>query len=341
MPLTNYFNPMSFKPQEGGLGMTSGYDYQMDRQRFAEMSDLQKLMIQHQLALENENLIRGVPERQAQRQANTAKYGLEEAISRGTDPSIMVSGKHGAAQSQAATGKFDLGTVEGRISSTNAGNRTKTLEDEARTLEFLATQGPLAVAEHYKRFRQGAPAWVGLPEVYDASVPARLKQINQILVNNPAQKRALDLEDRKGEWDLKKQKLANEGQLNAAKARAAARARSLMEEFNRAKLEEKLSIGAQILAIEDLDEGTRRQVSAAMEAARRAIAARADRSSWSPNDLNDPNAPGNRVLDRLNQPGTGQPQPQYVPGQVYPGRSGKYRYKGGDVKNPKNWEKVQ
>lgn len=35
-----------------------------------------------------------------------------------------------------------------------------------------------------------------------------------------------------------------------------------------------------------------------------------------------------------------QPQSQYSPGQVYQGRTGTYRFKGGDPKDKNNWEKV-
>lgn len=48
--------------------------------------------------------------------------------------------------------------------------------------------------------------------------------------------------------------------------------------------------------------------------------------------LMPPQAPGQQP-----QAGPGQ----YTPGQVYRGRTGTYKYKGGDPKNPASWEKVQ
>lgn len=281
MPINNYFNPNSYKPDSGGLMMTNAYDYQVDRQRFQEMADLQKMLAQAELAKQQEDLNEGRPVRQAQRGAQTSGFNLENQMNQFMNPQTMAQGKMGLFQSQQAAGQTALETMPGNIAQTNAQNRSKTLEDEARTLEVLASQGPLAVNEYYQRFRQGAPSWVGLPEVYDASVPGRLKQIQNAITQNPAHRRDIDKENVKGEWDIRKIQEQNKGRLAEARAKQTQKTMDYDQALKKANnIPAIMSITSQIEADPDLPEdqksGLRARAGAALEMMRRLEAGRAE-----------------------------------------------------------------
>ena len=337
MPINNYFNPNSYKPDSGGLMMTNAYDYQVDRQRFQEMSELQKMMAMAELAKQREELEQGLPVRQAQRGAQTSGFNLEQQMNQFMNPQTMAQGKMGLAQSQQAAGQTALETMPGNIAQTNASNRSKTLEDEARTLEVLASQGPLAVNEYYQRFRQGAPAWVGLPEVYDASVPGRLKQIQNAITQNPAHRRDIDKENVKGEWDLKKQRLANEGALATARTRQTQKTMDYDQALKKANnIPAIMSITSQIEADPDLPEdqksGLRARAAAALDMMRRLEAGRAE-ARTPPIEQAIRGGVGDSLQRRLEggQPGTGGQPGRQLGGQqrhsmsdlrrMYPGKS--------------------
>lgn len=314
MPINNYFNPNSYKPDSGGLMMTNAYDYQVDRQRFQEMADLQKMMAMAELAKQREELEQGLPVRQAQRGSQISGYNLENQINQRMDPSTMAGGKMGLAQSQQAAGQTALQTMPGNIAQTNAQNRAKTLEDEARQLEILAEGGPLEVAEYYQRFRQGAPAWVGLPEVYDASVPQKLRMIQNAITQNPQHRRAEGIENIKGAWDVEKQRVANEGSLASARERQSAKQKSFEQLLNEALLskndEATLRAASIILSDPDSDPGLRNKAVAASEQARRNLGAKAE-ARTPPIEQAIRGGVGANIEQRLQggQPGSGQGQP--------------------------------
>lgn len=336
MPINNYFNPNSYKPDSGGLMMTNAYDYQVDRQRFQEMSDLQKMMAMAELAKQREELEQGLPVRQAQRGAQTSGFNLENQINLQMNPQTMARGKEGLAQSQQAAGATAMGTLQSGIASTNATNQAKTLEDEARQLEILASQGPLAVNEYYQRFRQGAPAWVGLPEVYDASVPGRLKQIQQAITQNPAHRRDIDKENVKGEWDIRKIQEQNAGRLAEARAKQTQKTMDYDQALKKANnIPAIMSITSQIEADPDLPEdqkaGLRARASAALDMMRRLEAGRAE-ARTPPIEQAIRGGVGDSLQRRLEggQPGTPQPGGQQGRQQrhsmndlrrMYPGKS--------------------
>jgi hypothetical protein len=312
--MPNYFNANSFQPQpqQGGLpGATQGFDHQQDRQRYEQMVGLQKMITAYELAKTHEEMTQGYGQRQAERGAKTSGFDLQTMINQGAQRTpgyvpAMVGGQMGEANTKEAQGRLAMGTLETAIPAGNAANRAKTLEDEARHLEILASD-PLQVAMEYENFRKKAPAWAGLPEKYSDEVPKRLRKIQEMITQSPAHRRDIDKETVKGNLDIKKQEVANRGQLDAAKQRAMARVRGVFEEFTRAKNAEKLVLGKMILAEPDLDEGFRRKIEAAMQMAQRAEAERLGRNGVDINNLKDPSAIPNQIHERLGGDG---PQPQ-------------------------------
>lgn len=140
------------------MGAISGFsDSQADR-RYEEMSDLQKVLINMEIARQQEDLNEGLPVRRAERGAAIPKFGLEQAVSEQglRTPgysSAIIGGKMGEAQQQQAKGLHDIGTLQGKIGQTLGEQRVKTAESEARMGNFPppGTEGRAALMANWLR----------------------------------------------------------------------------------------------------------------------------------------------------------------------------------------------
>lgn len=355
MPTTDYFNANSFKPMQPQgqfAGAGAGFDYQQDRQRYDQMVQLQKLLTGLEAAKRQEEFTQGFGQRQAERGSKTAEFDLKRMIDTQAQQTsgyggAIVGGRMGEANTKEAAGRKAMGTLQTDITAGNAKNRTATLEDEARRLEYLTAGGDnLAGNMEYQKFYNNIPDDLKghFPKQYDKSVPETLRKIHNVLTQSPAHRRQVDEIGQKGAWDIKKQETANAGAVNVANARSGARNLDFDQALKRAATPAHImSIASQIDADTTIDERQRDTLKARAKAAfDKMVAFEAAKADKQPGiaDLRDPGAPGNRVNERLN-PGGGQQQQQYRIGQIYPGRTGKYRYKGGPPASPSSWEKVQ
>jgi hypothetical protein len=331
-------------------GAAAGFESAINtlRQQEAQQYALQEMMLQNQKrGMENTRYA-------AENPSKFAEFDLNEMLSRAKQntPGFgqqMAMGEMGNAQQQQARGRLAMGTVESEIPATNASNQFKQAKDVLSRIEMLTPmirQGGMQGNMVYQQLRHSLPPELqgGLPPMAGPEADQALSRIRQHLVQSVPHAQSMEEIDRKGEWELWKQGLANEGHVDAARTRAGAKVRSLIEDFNRAKNAEKLALGAQLLADPDVDDRTRAQVKAAMEMARKAEAERLGRGQVDINNLRDAGAIQGQINQRL---GGGEQQPQqqqFQRGQVYRGRTGAYQFLGGpndDVKNPKFWKKVQ
>lgn len=356
MSLTNYFNPETYKPgAQLDLLTGSGYDQQMDRTRFGEMANLQKALAMLDIMQKTETQTQGYDARQAERGRDVSKFDLERMISGNAQQmtdyaGAMNRGKMGEAQFNEARGREAIGTVDSTIKKTNTGNEAAVFENEARKLEIMASNSPLELNMEYQKFLSGVPQQFkhAFPQQYNATVPQTLRRIQDAVRDNPAHRRATDLEDVKGFWDLAKQRESNEGSLATARVRGAQKFKDYDQSLKEAKSSAHImSIATQIQSDPEIPADKQASLLARAKAAFNAMAqleaSRADSRNPAISDvIGEPGAVGNRVRDRLSGDGTDpRPTQQYTIGQTYRGKTGAYKYKGGNPKDPKSWDKVQ
>lgn len=336
--------PVSDRRWDAAAGFESALN--TIQQQRAQEHALQEMILQNQKrGLENTRYARENPSKFAQ-------FDLERMISEAKmqEPGYgrqMALGSMGEAQQQQAKGMYQMGTVDTEIPRGNAQNNFAMAKSVLERIELMTPamqQGGMQGNMIYNQLRQSLPPGMQntLPPMFGPEAMHALDKIRQGLVQSVPHEQQMQEIDNRGGWDLARQGLANEGQIATARTRAGAKVRSLMEEFNRAKNAEKLTLGTMILASDEVDDATKQQVRAAMQMAARAESERLGRGNVDINNLRDPGAIPDAINRRL---GGGQqtPQPtqQYQQGQIYRGRTGAYEYLGGDPANPKSWKKAQ
>lgn len=320
--MPNYFNPSATKPNAEEIWGSGGPMSQMfgmrDRGIYDQAMDLQDLMSQLQNQQQQQQNIRYAGETPN----FLSESNLKGEMARRSMPLVpqFLRGKVGEAQQQEAEGRIRLGTADSKIESTNTENKWKNYENlikymdlHSKTLGKTNQKGspldPSSATRNYSRFRNGLPESIKdrFPENYDPSVHKTITDFRDGLKDSVEHRRNVELEEMKEAAALARQKQAGADALKAAQVRATARVRSLIEEFNRAKNPEKLSLGPQLLADEDIPESVKQQVREALVAARNAMAAQVDKNSFAPEDLRNPRRPGDRILERLNAGDNPQP----------------------------------
>lgn len=356
MSTTNYFNPDNYKPQVGSYqpqGFLAGMDYADDRMRWVEMANLQKALTQLEKNKVQEEFDLGFDKRQAQRGSETSGFNLSNLINQTAlnTPNYgptMVQGKMGEANSSFAKGEVDRQTINSSVQLKNSSNIADAAKNILTHIDRMAPifgQGGMEGNLAYQQFRNQLPEEVRgiMPPMWGPQAAERLKLIRNQLVNTVEQQQRKEFDTHATDNNIREIEARKKGELEVANVRAAAKNRSMEQMLTEAKTDEQaLRIAEAIMQEPDATPRLKERARVIADQARRNIAARADRESFAPGDINNPGAAGDRVRDRLDR---GR-QEQFVPGQVYNGRTGRYRYIGprnptdADLKNTKNWQKV-
>jgi hypothetical protein len=199
-------------------------------------------------------------------------------------------------------------TAPGEIGATNSGNFLKTLENGARSLEFTGAQSPMMADATYQQIYSSMPEQYRslFPQRYDPSVPQRMNALSQILRNSPEHDRAVNLEETRGRNTWINTILQGANSRATASIRLGSK-RTLIEEFNRAKNAEKLTLGPQLLADPDVPDAEKAKIQAAYQAAIRAESERLGRGGIDFNDPTNPGAVAQGIRGRLGADGPQAP----------------------------------
>jgi len=236
-----------------------------------------------------------------------------------------VRGDIGKFGTEEAAGRLALGTVGGKVGVENAGNQLKQYQTFLNHLDLQepmfqnttpgqapgSTQGQEAYNSFIKSLPEKAQQAFG--QQYS---PERMKQIRAKLENSieQANKMALGAQHNAGTADVAN--ISGWWSVEAAKARTAAQKKEAIDRFLTGDDNNKLSIGAGLLANTDLDESVRAMVTAMMTQAKQNLAAKAQ--SRNPYDLG-PGLPQTQPNPNMWTPGAGGQQPQSnvgIPGVI-------------------------
>lgn len=373
--MLDYFNPNSTNPtsqMQGPLqgplasGPLGGFYAGQDRQRYQQMANLQQMLVQLEERKKREEMEEGYPQRQAERGYKTTDFQRQQQIGQqalrtpGYAPS-MVGGEMGVANQNQAKGRVALGTVDSDILAGNEKNLTQVGDDRyKRLVTHMDTYTPALMNASpidpntqniYNQFRKGLPGPLQskFPEQFNPAVTKTLMGFREHLVNSVPQQRAVGLQNVKDIADQKRQDSVNRTAIEVANIRITNKNKSYEQLLRESKGDDYAALRI-VASIESDDEASpelKQRARAVGAQAQRNLAARADRGSFAPGDLNNPNAIGDRVRDRLNPNAAAAEQKRYIPGQVYKDSKGQNRRYIGpanptpqQLKDPKNWPKI-
>src|SRR3990167_6753019 len=239
MAETNYLNPGSIRPEydwKPSAGL-AGMFLSRDRSRYENMAGLQDAMMQDAATLSREDVLQGAPGRQATR----------EALLR--DLPVKSRGLEATTRGQELGTEFTEATQPGKIGTTNMGQRVQynaaqmqELQQGLAIAESLANvQGPASVPQIAQLIKQSGmdpnhpvlqAILSGDPRQVGANARKAHKAINEHLQDYRS---SMDKTGLEGEYSLERQRIANQGALAAAHARAAAKSKSMKQLMNEAK----------------------------------------------------------------------------------------------------------
>ena len=328
--------PYNWQPSSGLAGMA----YSEDRRRYEDVGSLQDLMLQNQTQLSLEDLIQGAPVRTAER---TAKLKDLPAQSRTLEASTRKAELGTQFEEAMQPGKIKLGMGEQGLAQGQQGI--------ARVIQAIAQapEGPDYIA------RIGAAA-------REAGVPANHPVLQDILnVNSPKEAQAkaraflqqqsnidqpyrttMDKTIVGGEYDLERQRIANQGALASARASQTKQPKTPEQVFNEETNPEHKYAAAVALVNDPSQSVELRQRAGKFMSEMQALIERLSQRGIQPSIPDFPQ-PAPVAMPNPQGMGAGQPRPQpqqYQQGQVYKGRTGSYRYKGGDPSKKESWEKA-
>lgn len=202
--LNNYFNPQGMDPGVGWKpsGALGGMLYADREAKYQDAVSLQDAMARISTQMEQEKLNtyradEGV--RSAERPAKISGFGVDTALNnqRLGSPDFapaMVRGQIGEAGTKEAKGKFDLGTSQSNIDSTNLSNVLKGMEAAGRQLEMYNASNPMMGELEYKAFLEKVPAGVRrmFPDSYGPGVNEAIKRISSAITNSPEHRREME-----------------------------------------------------------------------------------------------------------------------------------------------------
>lgn len=331
MPLNNYFNPASAL-QPG----TNGWDFDpftyQKMQQYRQMMDIQSQLGQteaNQKAAEFGTYQANEPLRAAERSKGIGEADLATALAnlRNQSPEYgpaMVRGDIGKAGVEQAAGQVALGTAPGKINAENASNHLKQTQTFLNHLDLQepifqdetpgSTPGSTRGQEAYSKFIKQLPpqAQSAFGQEYS---PERMKQVRTKLENSieQANKMAQGAQHNKGNLDVARE--TGQWHLLAAQARTAATKKEAIDRFLTGDDNNKLAIGAGLLANPDLEENIKSMVTAMMAQARQNLAAKAQ--AHNPWDV--PGMPSSQPNPGMWVPGGAQQQPNSnvgIPGVI-------------------------
>lgn len=131
-------------------------------------------------------------------------------------------------------------TQPGVIGATNAQNQVSTFENALRQIELAAETSPMYADADYQRLRMNAPEEIQrlLPQHWE---PGLADKARNIVMNNPAHRRAEALKNIEGLWGLDHIKERNQGAAEAARIAAEGRKSSATIKAAQEKIEAKLA----------------------------------------------------------------------------------------------------
>jgi hypothetical protein len=228
----DYINPESVRPKYGWQPSSglAGMFYSRDRDRYEEMARMQDTRMGAATQLTLEDLVQGAPARQATRDATVRDLPVQsrglEATTRGQELNTEFTeatqpGKIGLAQ-----GEQDLARGQQGI---------------AKAVQVIAQEpaGPDWAARVGTKIRDsglkpGDPSIKILQGILDTGNPQEAQQralqwLQLQSQTEPAYRQTMDSTRMRGEYDLKRQELANQGAVQAAQARTAAKNKSSVQ----------------------------------------------------------------------------------------------------------------
>ena len=239
--------------------------------------------------MKQEDQTRGMPVREAQRQAQLSKFGLENMLNQGmmSEPGFaqgMARGRMGEAEQQSVAGQFGRQTLPGRVEQTNIGNAQKSLEGMVMMLDqsipmLEASPNLINTQMVYKDMLSKLPPTASrmFPQTYTPEVLPHLtnlsKELRQRLIDSPEHVRGVRDIQLKGEYDLERQRLANQGGMDVAGVRSQAQVakQSLFGRFQEAmqkgNLQGIISTGSMLMSDEELDPTVRARIEAEVQKA--------------------------------------------------------------------------
>ena len=239
MPETNYINPGSIRPAydwKPSAGL-AGMFLSRDRARYENMAGLQDAMMQDAATLSREDVLQGAPGRQATR----------EALLR--DLPVKSRGLEATTRGQELGTEFTEATQPGKIGTTNMGQRVQynaaqmqELQQGLAIAESLANvQGPASVPQIAQLIKQSGmdpnhPVLQSILSGDPRQVGANARKVYQAINQHLQDYRSsMDKTGLEGEYSLERQRIANQGALASAKARTAAKSKSMEQLMNEAK----------------------------------------------------------------------------------------------------------
>lgn len=339
----NYLNPTAVRPDNNwqppeGL---AGVLYSQDRARYDSLAGLQDIMARIEAAKAQEDFTKGMPVRQAERDAKlrdlpTTSRGLE-ATTRGQElntgyQEAMQPGKIGLGMGEQglAQGQQNIAKVIQAIAQVPPGP-----DYSARLSEVIARSGAT------KEMLQKDPSLQHILNTTDPKEAATRANafLQQQSTVDPAYRMTMDKTRMSGDYDLERQRIANQGAVQAAQIRSSAKNKSAVDMLKQAKDPvQAITAAMAVINDPDIDPQIRQSAVQIYNANLPAYQRMMQRNV-------QPQIPGFPQMPGVQMPGYGQEQQpqqqQYQPGQTYKGRTGTYKYKGGDPKNPQSWDKVE
>lgn len=364
MPMTNYMNPAAGLPDTNipNNPFYSGYNNAL------KMNMMQPFM---------ENALQSQQLEQAKQIQSFKESMTPEAIEarKSAFPATIAKNKLSTAQSEATLEnlptqkKVDLAKMNDQILTLQgkpAGELVKTLGQHANTIDQLP---PAARAMAWEsifgengQFAQTHPGWK-IPDKYKHYSDDNLqeaKELNMAATMTPELKQKIMIEQEKGKAGVAKQAEANKGRLGAASITAASRIKAAQMQLDMPKnaVLQKLKY-MKVLQDPNSPPEARSEAEGILQGLAANEFSNVLKSDPYLQNLQigalgkEPDSPEVQRLQsytaqlkqkHLASYGIGNaPKPTsqtYDPGKVYPGATGKYKFKGGDPKNKENWEKV-
>lgn len=287
-----YFNPAATKPDVGqvppGLAGVWMAQQNQDYRNAMSLQDALSRTGVNQAEAEYNTYNQDEPLRAAARAKGISEADLATMLARARQTpdytGAMVRGDIGKAGTEEAAGRAALGTVQGKIDVENAGNHLKQVQTFMNHLDLKepmfqdttpgSAPGVTRGQENYNEFMQQLPksAQSAFGQQYS---PERMKAIRQKLENSIEQANKMSQIGEHNKGNLAVARETGQWHLLAAQARTAAQKKEAIDRFLTGDDNNKLSIGAGLLANPDLEENIKSMVTAMMAQARQNLAAKA------------------------------------------------------------------
>lgn len=312
----DYFNPNSMNPGNGWKpdGFLGGMLYGQDRSRYESMMNLQAQMEQERLAQQRmqtetyRNTDYASSQARGGQMTSEAQLAGQMANTRRNNPNYapsIVEGDIGKAQEQSAAGKLAQGTVAGKIDVQNAKSRIQQWDVAADMLQRSGATSPMMAQGQWQQIKQTLPKEVQgmFPDAYDPSVPGRIKEFVKA-ADTHISNHVRELEKTRAghETAIPVAQIHGAAQVEAARVRAQARIKTLLENFTAAKTESQMMMyGEMIKADPEVEPAVIKQVEAGMAMAKKIFAERQAKGGIDFKDPTGGQAPlVQGILDRLN-----------------------------------------